>query len=173
MDAQNLSSLSAPRVEASVAATRAAFVKSRQRSGFSNIVLKLSVYGYEDQLVGHHYTWVNDTPGNVASFIKRGYSHVLKSISGKIGDHSKDMNNDVGSVVSQFVGKDQTGQPMRGYLLKIPLGWYDEDQELFIANGRKYDDEIRGGKALELNNEQGLEYRVKEKQYSNGTFVYR
>lgn len=169
-----LSSLMAqPKIAPSVAATRAAYVRSRQNSDFNNIVLKQSVHGYEDQLEGHHYTWVNDTPGNIQSFLKRGYSYVLKSTTGKVGDHTSDMNNDLGSVVSQWVGKDQTGQAMRGYLLKIPLDWYLEDQEAFIAHGKKFDEEIRGGKILETKDEQGLSYRVKEKQYSNGTYVYR
>lgn len=121
-----------PNISAKVEQRRAAYVRRREQAASSGKIYesrqKLRVHDHGGQLVGHHHRWVNDYSGNIESMLDRGYSPVLKE-GIEIGDHTLDYQSGKGSWVSAYVGKrDDSGQPLYAYLMKIPEQWYREDE---------------------------------------------
>jgi len=61
---------------------------------------------------GYQRRWINDTPGRLQQAEAGGYSYVSEDPNAK--------STDVGSRTSRVVGKDESGQGMRAYLMEIP-----------------------------------------------------
>lgn len=81
---------------------------------------------------GYHCHWINDYAGRIHQAQQAGYSFVgqdeallyVPDIAGKpIG-----AGTDLGSRVSIVVGGNEDGTPLRAYLMKIPLEYYNADQ---------------------------------------------
>ena len=105
-----------------------AAVAARKRIPMSVPRPKLST----PDLAGHHAHWVNDYPGRVLQAQDAGYLFVDKAeaaiTSGDLAGGSIGVGSDMGSRVSQVVGKNEDGSPLRAYLMKIPNQYYEEDQ---------------------------------------------
>jgi len=107
---------------------RAAAVDARTRIPMSVPQAKLS----SPELPGFHLHWMNDEPGRIEQAIKAGYSFVDKEdavlISTDLASGGVAAGTDLGTRVSQVVGRNANGEPLRSYLMKIPLEWFQEDQ---------------------------------------------
>lgn len=78
------------------------------------------------EIPGFKCRWINDKGARIQQALRGGYYFVEE---GDTTAHSTDMGD---SCISQIVGTNETGQPMRAYLMKIPEKWYREDQEAKI-----------------------------------------
>lgn len=64
--------------------------------------------------------WINDDGSRTQAALQGGYEFVRKD-----GQAS---TTDIGEAVSQIVGKAESGNPMRAYLMEIREDWFTEDQ---------------------------------------------
>lgn len=85
---------------------------------------------------GYHLHWVNDTPGRVLEAQRGGYTFVEPSEVGA---------TDSGTQVKRLVGKDEAGDALYAYLMKIELEFYHEDQEKIQSQVDQFDKAIRRG----------------------------
>ena len=93
----------------------------------------------------YHYHWINDTPGRIDMAQAGGYQFVPKGeVTLLPGVVSKD--SDLGDRVSAVVGRNEDGTPLRAYLMKIRLEWYEESQALLQAKSDATDKAIRAGR---------------------------
>lgn len=113
--------------------------RKRQRRPLGSPDLKLQT----SQRKGYVRRWVNDAPGRVQNALDGGYEFVKDNTHIGSGTESKD--SDLGSNVSQIVGKDESGQPLRSYLMEIKESWYNEDQVEKSKKIDEVDDAIRNG----------------------------
>lgn len=90
------------------------------------------------------YRWVNASPGRVAMALNGGYEHVKKD-GVKVGTNG-DKNNNLGSMVSQYAGRDEQGLPYDRYLMRIRREFYEEDQRSKQSAVDNVDRAIRAGK---------------------------
>ncbi len=79
---------------------------------------------------GYHRHWFNDEPGRIHAAEQAGYTYV---------------NDYQGKVVSQVVGTTKGGGPQTGYLMEIPLEWYDEDMKRLQDGVNEKEKGIRRG----------------------------
>lgn len=70
----------------------------------------------------YYYRWVNDTPGRIQRFLDGGYEIVNHDTD--VGDRMVDSGSKIGTAVTR-----QVGGAIQAYLMRIPLEWYNEDQE--------------------------------------------
>ena len=87
--------------------------------------------------------WVNDTGGRLTQAQRGGYEFVYDDIN--VGEGSENLNSDLGSYVSQVVGKNDDGSPIRAFLMTIDKDLYDEDQAAKNSQIDKVDESIRRG----------------------------
>jgi len=92
----------------------------------------------------YQYRWVSDTPGRLGRFLDGGYEMVLKD-GVTIGSHD-DKNSNLGSMVSQYAGRDPAGLAYNRYLMRIRNEFYNEDFETKQALVDETDRAIRAGK---------------------------
>lgn len=78
---------------------------------------------------GYHRHWFNDSPGRIKEAVEAGYEHVKED----------------GKPIHQVVGRDESGKPMDGYLMEIPIQWYLEDMKEREREADEIDEAIRGG----------------------------
>lgn len=83
------------------------------------------------EIPGYRLYWFNDTPGRVSRALKGGYTHV----DGEDGEH-----------VTRMVDRGERGTGVKGYLMKIPIEWYEQDQAGKNAKQAKKMDEILHGR---------------------------
>lgn len=98
------------------------------------------------EIKGYHVHVINDTAGRLQAALDGGYEFVEPQDAPGFG--SGDVvpgNSDLGKRVSRIVGKNGDGSPLRAYVMKIRLEWYDEDQKRKDAVNDKTDEAIRGG----------------------------
>lgn len=79
---------------------------------------------------GFHRHWFNDSPGRIARALEAGYKHVL----------GKDGKN-----VSRVVDPGPRGGGLTGYLMEIPLEWWQSDQAVKNKARDEIDAKIRRG----------------------------
>lgn len=91
-----------------------------------------------------HYHWISDSPGRIGRALDGGYTLVPKE--GVDVGTAGDANANLGSMVSQYAGRDESGQPYNRYLMRIRKEWYDEDQASKQAEVDNTDRAIRAGK---------------------------
>jgi hypothetical protein len=92
----------------------------------------------------YHYHWINDAPGRLGRAVDGGYEHVKKE-GVKVGT-TGDKNTNLGSMVSQYAGRDESGQSYDRYLMRIRKEFYEEDQAEKQALNDNVDRSIRAGK---------------------------
>lgn len=94
----------------------------RERFDFGSAQSKLSVFNTDPN---YHYHWINDTPGRVQQAIAGGYEFVSAE-SVQLVPGVLPTNSDSGDRVSAIVGTGEDNGPLRAYLMRIPLEWYEE-----------------------------------------------
>ncbi len=87
------------------------------------------------EIPGKHLHWVNDHQGRVQVALRAGYAfvsddEVQQADFSFAGDSTKTANSDMGSRVSMVVGADETGAPIRAYLMALPQELWEIDQAL-------------------------------------------
>lgn len=96
------------------------------------------------EIPGFHLHWLNDEPGRIPAAIDGGYEHVHeKELKGEAN------SADLGEKVSRIVGRNEDGSPLKAYLMKIKLEWYQEDQKAKRKELDGIDKAIRQGKLNE------------------------
>jgi hypothetical protein len=136
---------------------------------------KLSVHDYGGQLDGHHWCWVNDYPGQVESFIQKGYSPVLNNAQIKVGDQTEDFSLKTDRWVSASVGKLDDNSAQRAFLLKIPDEWYREDRaaEMTIRINKEkqiYGEDFKKNPNVSIGNDASGEFYLNREQ---GVYIKR
>jgi hypothetical protein len=91
-----------------------------------------------------HYHWINDVPGRIGRALEGGYQLVPKE--GVNVGTTGDANTNLGSMVSQYAGRDESGQAYNRYLMRIRNEWYTEDQMQKQSDVDGVDRAIRTGK---------------------------
>lgn len=102
--------------------------------------LKMEVSSKDPNYV---YRWVNDEGNRIARAMQGGYEMVEDS-GVEVGS-GVNRNTDMGGKVSQYVGTQKDGAPLRAHLMRIKKEWYEEDQD---AKAKKIDEKerhIKGG----------------------------
>jgi len=90
--------------------------------------------------------WVNDQGNRIQDALAAGYDFVLQEEIAGVGVsdvHSG--NTDIGSRVSRVVGRTNTNDSIRAYLMKIEKGFYDEDQLAKESHNQLTDHSVRAG----------------------------
>lgn len=111
--------------------------------------MKLGIRDYGGQLEGFVPRWINDKGGRIHDALTGGYEPVFKDDQVLAGEVGENRNSDMGSWVSQIVGTQEDGSPMRAYLMKIKREWYEEDQQAKQKRVDAVDEAIRGGRINE------------------------
>lgn len=123
--------------------------------------LKLTVRDYQGQLQGYVGRWINDKPGRIQRAIQGGYMPVYRDAL-EVGE-GEDYNPDQSTWVCQEVGTQESGQPLRAYLMKIKEAWYNEDQAKKQQSIDDIDRSILGG---QINEQSGDGRYVKQVSYN-------
>lgn len=84
---------------------------------------------YESR-AGFHRHWFNNSPGRIDAALAAGYTHV----------EDKD-----GRKVQRVVGVSEGGDGLLGFLMEIPLDWYQEDMARQQTELDKTDSAIKSG----------------------------
>jgi|CryBogDrversion2_7_1035282.scaffolds.fasta_scaffold12597_3 hypothetical protein len=120
----------------------------KKRIPMSTAQLKLSV----PEIPGYHLHWMMGTPSRIAQAMKGGYTFVESDEvdvvnTGLADDASKNGNTDMGSRVSLVAGSDtgEDGKEQRLYLMKIPLEYWEEDQQALESKNEQIASTLRGG----------------------------
>lgn len=71
------------------------------------------------------YRYVNDSPARVFAMTRNDDWDIVTNDGGVV----KDDASDLGNAVSVVVGVQPHGEPLRAYLCRKPLAWYEEDQK--------------------------------------------
>lgn len=103
------------------------------RIPFGGARTKLAI-GFE--IPGQHLHWINDTAGRLDEAQQGGYSFVSPS---EVGFTEKE------SQVKRFVGKDEAGEAIHAYLMKIDIDLYEEDQRTLQAGVDVFDRAMKAG----------------------------
>lgn len=119
----------------------------RVRVPFSGPRKKLDVI-WADKKSAEAYVarWVNDQGNRIQDALAAGYDFVLQEEIAGVGVsdvHSG--NTDIGSRVSRVVGRTNTNDSIRAYLMKIEKGFYDEDQLAKESHNQLTDHSVRAG----------------------------
>lgn len=122
----------------------------RERVKFSDSRKRLGVRFRDEKKFRSEFVprWCNDEDDNIANRIARGYEFVSHEEVVSVGDpevHSG--NTDLGSRVSRVVGRTDSGQPIRAYLMKQRIEDYQEDADQKEEQNALVDQAIRAGKA--------------------------
>lgn len=97
----------------------------RKRNDIDTVGKRLAVHTAALDFENFKYRWINDAPARVFQMTKQDDWDILTPE----GEVIKDDNTDLGSAVSVVVGKDPNShQPLRAYLCRKPVKWYEEDQ---------------------------------------------
>lgn len=125
---------------------REAAIDTRTRVPMSVPQARLS----SPELPGFHLHWMNDEPGRLEQAIKAGYAFVEKEeavlISADLAGTGVGSGTDLGSRVSNVVGRDANGHVLRAYLMKIRQDWFDADQQGIQQRVNDSESAIRSGR---------------------------
>lgn len=88
----------------------------------------------------------NDTPGRIEEALSAGWEFVTRDEIGGVVANVVDGNTDLGTKVRFRVGKDETGDGLFAYLMKIPTYAYLEEQQEIQNRNDAIDHAIRAGK---------------------------
>lgn len=121
----------------------------RERTPFSASRKRLEVRyvekDFEKQWHGH---WFNDQDGRIERAQDAGYEFVKPDEVRGVGDREVNSGNtDLNSKVSRVVGRGEGGNPIRAYLMKLPLDLYNQDKAEKQKVNDLVDNAIRAGKA--------------------------
>lgn len=121
----------------------------RQRIPMSTPVQRLSV----PDIPGYHLHWFRGTPDRINRALQAGYSYVTRdevAINNlNIGDDSAEAgSNSLGDRVTVSAGSEITAdhQPMQMVLMKLPIEFWQEDQQVLENRNEDIANAIRGGR---------------------------
>ena len=103
---------------------------------------------------GYHLHWVNDYPGRVIEAMAGGYQFVEYSET-EINDFVTPGNSDLGTRVKRQVGKNENGEALFAYLMKIEENLWKQDQEELQKRNDLVDQAIRRGDLNPVDNQYG------------------
>jgi len=127
----------------SVGPTREEIEEIRQnRQPLDGRVEKLRVYG---TIPGYHLHIFNEDGARLEEAQRSGYAFVKRKEIKNVGRDVASFNSDPGENVRFVVGKRDNGNPMYGYLMKIPEEIFQEDQMALEAYNAGVDGAIRRG----------------------------
>lgn len=136
--------------------------RRQQRQPLNGRTLKLQVFG---EVPGYHLYIAKDEGARIALMQQAGYEFVKHdevSVRGSVASYNTDPGGHV-----RFVLGSNGPDPLYGYLMKIPLEFYEEDQAALEAANASVDDQIRAGNLKETPDEQryipkgGIKYQPK------------
>jgi hypothetical protein len=113
---------------------------------FSSFSRRLEVFGDRP---GYYRCWINDDKGGttIGNALRSGWTMVNRK-DVQLNAAATPRNNDLGSHVRQYVGTDESGQPMNAYLMEIP-NWLHDLHNFGPGSREDYhkslEDQIRGG----------------------------
>lgn len=114
----------------------------RQRFHFGKAQAKLTVFNMDPN---YRYYWFNDEGGRIEMAMAAMYQFVRKNeVTLTPGVVSRD--SELGDRVSVIVGRDNDGTPLRAFLMKRPMKYFDEDQALSQAEIDRQESAIKKGK---------------------------
>ena len=116
-------------------------VSEAERVPMGGLRQKLSV----PEIPGYHLHWINDVGDRLERAHRGGYTFVEKKAGLRVGEGPEAGHNDLGNAVSQLVGTQENGQPLRAYLMKIRQDWYEQDQYNKLASVREKEAQIKRG----------------------------
>jgi len=105
-------------------------------------VEKLKVYG---TIPGYHLHIFNEDGARLDEAQRSGYTFVKRDEIQDVGRDVASFNTDPGENVRFVVGKRDNGNPMYGYLMKIPEEIFQDDQHALEAYNAGVDGAIRRG----------------------------
>lgn len=92
------------------------------------------------------YHWFIDEPGRVESAVIAAYDFCSATEFPEYGvDEVLPGNSDLGTKISRVVGSHEDGRPMRAYLMRIPMEYYQEDEQERMQAIDKIEESIRHG----------------------------
>jgi len=108
-------------------------VKNRLRDGETRIPLGVArrKLSYDNQDPNFSYRVIHNRPGRpnrVNEAIKAGYDFVEGNEFMGDPDVSNEMTSSTDSRITHVVGEGDNGKPLIGYLMRIPMEFYKEDQ---------------------------------------------
>jgi len=92
----------------------------------------------KDKDQNFEYRIVNDEPGRIQMFLDAGYEIVKNNVP--IGDPQVGEGEQVGKIASKHVGSGR-----KGYLMRIPKEFYEEDQQLKADKIKDQESHIKRG----------------------------
>lgn len=135
---------------------------TRQRQPLNGRALKLEVFG---TIPGYHLYIAKDEGARLMLMENAGYSFVEANELQGFGAQAH--NTDPGSRVRFVLGVKGSGEPLYGYLMKIPEEFWQEDQTAIERANREIDAQIAGGKVGET---QGAD---DERRYTRPEHTYQ
>ena len=126
---------------------------TRKRNVFNGTEGKLTIGHTID---GQHLHIFNDSPGRVQQAIDAGYEFVKPEEVGGVKDNVVSKNTDLGEKVRYLVGREESGEPLYAYLMKIKQEWYEEDQGILQDKNDFVDDAIRHGRSAKDGKSEGF-----------------
>lgn len=124
---------------ARIRAEREAGTRPRRLDGFS---LKLQVYG---EVPGYQLAIMNDDRNRIAECRMHGWEMVQADEIQGVNANVSSYNTDPGGMVRFLVGTKDSGEPLYGYLMKLPKEIWDDDMAQRQAFNQRNDDLIKSG----------------------------
>lgn len=133
----------APATVASAGPSREEIERIRAtRQRLDGRVEKLKIYG---TIPGYHMHIFNEDGARLDEAQRSGYTFVKRGEIQDVGRDVTSYNTDPGENVRFVVGKRDNGNPMYGYLMKIPEEIFQDDQNALEAYNAGVDGAIRRG----------------------------
>jgi len=151
--------VASPAVRTESDRTAASQARSR-KANFGGLRLKLSVNA---EIPGFHLYWENDDgEGAIEQLLEEGFDFVTPDEVGMKSRHAESVvaDSELTNRVSRFVGKTDSGQPMRAFLLKCPNDVWAERESERHAMADERDADIR----RRARGEQDGEYALKDRK---------
>ena len=118
--------------------------------------MRLSV---DFDIPGYRPYWANDEGMRITMMQQAGYEFVEKSEVGLVNDPRETA---VDNRVRRWVGKNTVGQPLYAYLMKIPLGFHEEDMRNMEARIAEVENQMKALQKVPNGNDGGIYGKYKQ-----------
>jgi hypothetical protein len=130
------------------AAEAAARIRAERDTGarprnLNGMTLKLEVHG---TVPGYQLAVINDDKNRIREVQMNGWQFVQDDEIDGVNANVTSFNTDPGSLVRFAVGTKENGEPLYGYLMKLPLEIWEEDQAAKEQQNAKVDSIIKRGR---------------------------
>lgn len=103
---------------------------------------------YTDKEPGWHYRFVNDEPGRINKFLKAGWELVKGDVEDTYSGKGRKEASSQGSYIKRIV--DPNHIYADGYLMRIPLELWQEDQKFKDAQLDRIEEDLDAGGQLTI-----------------------